>query len=51
LKGNGKGKAKWSDPFEVMQARRYAEQWSEHLLDFRDHPDAEHAVAEVFHRS
>jgi hypothetical protein len=51
LKGNGKGKAKWGDPFEVMQARRYAEQWSEHLLDFRDHPDAGSAVADIFRRS
>ena len=25
LKGNGKGKAKWSDAYEVMQARRYVE--------------------------
>ena len=35
LKGNGRGKAKWPDAFEVMQARRYVEQWSEYLLDFR----------------
>jgi hypothetical protein len=51
LKGNGKGKARWSDPFEVMQARRYAEQWSEHLLDFRSHSDAERAVVEIFGRT
>lgn len=35
MKGNGKGKATWPNPFEVMQARRYVEQWGEHLLDFR----------------
>lgn len=50
LKGNGKGKAKWSDAYEVMQARRYVEQWSEHLLDFRGHQEVEVAVTAVFHR-
>jgi hypothetical protein len=34
LKGPGKGNAKWSSAFEVMRARQYVEQWSEHLLDF-----------------
>ena len=38
MKGNGKGKAKWSNPFEVMQARRYVEEHSEHLIDFKDIP-------------
>ncbi|MFZ4703446.1 MAG: hypothetical protein ACOYMG_25675 [Candidatus Methylumidiphilus sp.] len=48
LKGNGKGKAKWDSPYEVMQARRYVEQWSEHLLDFREIEDAAVAVSQVF---
>jgi hypothetical protein len=25
MRGNGKGKAKWPEPYEVMQARRYVE--------------------------
>ena len=37
MKGNGK--AKWPNAFEVMQARRYVEQWGEHLLDFRNVDD------------
>ncbi len=36
LRGKGKGRAKWKSALEVMQARRYVEQWAEHLLDFRD---------------
>ncbi|MCP4655546.1 MAG: hypothetical protein GY856_09025 [bacterium] len=35
LKGSGKGTAKWHSAFEVMQARRYVEEWLEHLFDFR----------------
>ena len=50
LKGNGKGKAKWIDAYEVMQARRYAEQWSEHRLDFRRIEDAATATSAVFKR-
>ncbi len=40
LKGRGKGKANWNSAYEVMQARRYVEEWAEHLLDFSgiDHP-------------
>jgi len=37
LRGMGKGKAKWKSALEVMMARKYVEQWSEHLLDFRAH--------------
>jgi hypothetical protein len=48
MKGNGKGKAKWDDAFEVMQARRYAEQWAEHLLDFREIREPESVVAAIF---
>lgn len=48
MKGNGKGKAKWDSPYEVMQARHYVEQWSEHLLDCRELGDAAAAVDQVF---
>ena len=34
LKGRGKGRARWKSAFEVAQARRYVEQWYEHLVDF-----------------
>ena len=34
LKGKGKGKAKWPNAYEVLQAKRYAEQHFEHLFDF-----------------
>jgi hypothetical protein len=51
MKGNGKGKAKWDDAFEVMQARRYVEQWAEHLLDFREISDPEAAVAKIFEKT
>jgi hypothetical protein len=51
MKGNGKGKAKWPEPFEVMQARRYVEQWGEHLLDFRNVGDPASVVQEIFERS
>ena len=34
LKGTGKGRARWRSALEVAQARRYAEQWFEHLIDF-----------------
>ncbi len=35
LKGFGRGDAKWTDAFEVAQARVYVERCSEHLLDWR----------------
>ncbi len=34
LKGKGKGRAEWRSAIEVAQARRYVEEWAEHLLDF-----------------
>ncbi len=34
LKGKGKGDCTWHSAFEVMNARRYVEEWQEHLLDF-----------------
>jgi hypothetical protein len=36
LRGKGHGKAKGSTALLVMQARRYVEQWAEHLLDFAE---------------
>ncbi|MCI5220434.1 MAG: hypothetical protein D3914_14880 [Candidatus Electrothrix sp. LOE2] len=51
MKGNGKGKAKWPSAFEVMQARRYVEQWGEHLLDFRETKEPSAAVYKIFSKS
>jgi hypothetical protein len=34
LRGKGHGRAGWSSALEVMTARRYVEQWAEHLFDF-----------------
>jgi len=36
LKGEGRGVAKWDSAHEVLQARRYVEEWLEHLFDFRE---------------
>ena len=35
LQGNGQGDAAGSRPYQVAQARKYVEQWQEHLFDFR----------------
>lgn len=51
MKGNGKGRAKWPNAFEVMQARRYVEQWGEHLLDFREVEDPAAATKKTFKQS
>lgn len=51
MKGNGKGKAKWPNAFEVMQARRYVEQWGEHLLDFREADNPAEVVYRIFSTS
>ncbi|MFM8330219.1 MAG: hypothetical protein ACKN9T_00860 [Candidatus Methylumidiphilus sp.] len=51
MKGNGKGKAKWPNPFEVMQARRYVEQWGEHLLDFREVENPAETTKKIFKKS
>jgi len=51
MKGNGKGKAKWPNAFEVMQARRYVEQWGEHLLDFRGTENPEAITKKIFEKS
>jgi hypothetical protein len=34
LRGKGKGHGAWNNAYEVMQARKYVEQWLEHLLSF-----------------
>lgn len=51
MKGNGKGRAKWPNAFEVMQARRYVEQWGEHLLDFREIKDPAATTKKIFEKS
>jgi len=51
MKGNGKGKAKWPNAFEVMQVRRYVEQWGEHLLDFRGVEEPATATKKIFEKS
>jgi hypothetical protein len=51
LKGKGQGLAKWSSALEVMQARKYVEQWCEHILsyaDFTDSDSANSAAEDVF---
>jgi hypothetical protein len=39
LKGKGKGGAKWHSALEVMMARKYVEQWREHILNFAEVPE------------
>ena len=51
MKGNGKGLAKWPSAFEVMQARRYVEQWGEHLLDFREIGNPAAITKKIFEKS
>jgi len=51
MKGNGKGEAKWPNAFEVMQARRYVEQWGEHLLDFRNIGNPSEVTKKIFSKS
>jgi hypothetical protein len=51
MTGNGKGVAKWPDPFEVMQARRYVEEHNEHLLDFRNIVEPVATVRKIFSKS
>ena len=51
MKGYGKGNAKWPNAFEVMQARRYVEQWGEHLLDFREIEEPSPIVKKIFKKS
>jgi hypothetical protein len=40
LRGFGKGKAKWTDKWEVAQAALNVARWSEHLLDWSGHDRA-----------
>lgn len=56
LRGKGKGAASWPSPFEVMQARRYVEEWREHLLDFRElqampHEEIRRLVDRIFEKA
>lgn len=51
MRGNRKGKAKWPNAFEVMQARRYVEQWGEHLLDFREVDNPAETTKKIFVKS
>jgi hypothetical protein len=51
LRGKGKGKAKWSNAYEVLQAKRYAEQHFEHLLDFARIKDAANVVSKIFSKA
>jgi len=48
LRGFGKGKAKWNDPWEVAQARAYVEQWREHILDWKGATNIEAALLRCF---
>ena len=51
LDGKGKGRATWPSALIVAQARRYVEQWAEHLLDFSDldgGSNLEQAVSAIF---
>lgn len=38
LRDKGHGDAQWNSAYEVMTARRYVEEWSEHLLSYRHVP-------------
>lgn len=51
LKGKGKGRAKWPNAYEVLQAKRYAEQHFEHLLDFTNVNDAAAVVVKIFRKA
>jgi hypothetical protein len=52
LRGFGKGKAKWTDKWEVAQAAQYVALWSEHLLDWSGVTEARIAshVGHVFRK-
>ena len=39
LQGTGHGAAGWMSAYEVMTARRYVEQWNEHLLNYAELPE------------
>jgi hypothetical protein len=44
LRGKGRGAAKGRTAYEVLLARKYVEQWSEHLLDYRGMESSEAGV-------
>lgn len=51
LSGKGKGRATWPSAILVAQARRYVEQWAEHLLDFSgidSRADVSQIVSSIF---
>jgi hypothetical protein len=56
LKGKGKGRAKWDNAFEVLQAARYVDLHAEHLLDFSPiegspEPDVQAVVSQLFDKA
>jgi hypothetical protein len=51
LNGKGKGKAKWDSAYEVMNAKKYVEQWAEHLLNFKDVSDVKASLKRLFKKS
>jgi hypothetical protein len=51
LKGLGKGKARWHSAYEVLQARRYVEEWAEHLLDFSEIADPSIILPDLYQAS
>jgi hypothetical protein len=50
-KGKGKGKGKWPNAYEVLQAKKYAEQHYEHLLDFSSVTDAAGVIRKIFSKA
>lgn len=52
LRGFGKGRAKWTNRWEVAQAQQYVKRWSEHLLEWSEQssPDVVAAIGSVFQK-
>lgn len=44
LRGYGKGRAAWTDKWQLAQARCAVTRWSEHLLDWSSVPETEAAT-------
>ncbi|WP_196795969.1 hypothetical protein, partial [Komagataeibacter europaeus] len=51
MKGAGKGVGQSSSSYERMQARRYVEEWGEHLLDFHEVDDPATIIKSIFEKS
>lgn len=51
LTGKGKGKARWPNAYEVLQAKKYAEQHYEHPLDFSGVTDAAVVIRKIFSKA